>query len=648
MVDDDAGRLGDPEAAVAAFAALPFPVMVTEGADARIVAFNPAVQAISGQRIVAGLTVRELFPDLVGQGWIELYERTPLTGETTLRDEMRMQLIQADGERAEFHLDIGVLPYRAADDALKGAVAFARDVTARVEARRALEAEVEALRRASEQARGATRAMQRALLADSVPLVPDLDVAARYVLAADEQVAGGDWFDAIVRPDGTVGLVVGDVVGHGTTASVAMGQLRTLVRARLLAGASVGDALADADQFASHAPAARRATICAATFDPTSGLLTYCTAGHPPPLVVSTDDDRTRFLPATGAGPLATGGGFPLAATTLEPDEVTVLYTDGILERPGVRLEAATVELREVASNAHRNVLMPAGASPRSVERICALSIELLTRFSGQADDITILAAHRRREAVAPLVLVLDVEPSAAATARTRLRSWITELGTDAMTEDVLVHAINELVANVVDHAHRHRAPEPFQVTARLHRDGRVRLQVADRGRWLDAPVGSDRGVGLSVVRQLTERLEVDAGRQGTTVTVHHRPSRPAGLLDLARPRIRPREPELFDVWVAGAPDPVIGVVGPLDVRNVAELSTHVALALTEARDVVTIDLSDVTLLASAGVNLLFAIRDQARTKGVRFQLIAPAGSPAQQILALVRLDHRAADPSPP
>ena len=64
--------------------------------------------------------------------------------------------------------------------------------------------------------------LQEALLPAALPVLPRARIAARYQAAGQEQSAGGDWFDAIPLADGSVALVVGDVVGHGIAASAAM------------------------------------------------------------------------------------------------------------------------------------------------------------------------------------------------------------------------------------------------------------------------------------------------------------------------------------------------------------------------------------------------------------------------------------------
>lgn len=114
----------------------------------------------------------------------------------------------------------------------------------RVRERHAAQAQVAEARPRYERARDVIDALQREFLPARLPVLPGLEVAAAYLLAEADAAAGGDWFDALPLPDGRVALMTGDVVGHGVTASAAMGQLRVVLRERL---AATGEILATLD-----------------------------------------------------------------------------------------------------------------------------------------------------------------------------------------------------------------------------------------------------------------------------------------------------------------------------------------------------------------------------------------------------------------
>lgn len=636
---------GDLEAAADAFEQLPLMVVVTDGNDLRTAAFNAAARASVDDRPFFGLPILEAFStELLGQGWAEAYATPTRTGETITMPESRIQLEQRDGSVVEMYIDAVFAPRLDADGRPRGTILVCRDVTERVKSRAVLEREVEELQERYSAARGSVRSLQRALLPDTVPVLPGFDLAARYVLASDEAAAGGDWFDAVARPDGSVVLVVGDVVGHGPAAAVAMGQLRSVLLAHLRAGSGLEDAVRFLDGFAATVPAARRATVCLVAVD-ADGDVEYCTAGHPPPLLLTDGEAESRYLPPSGGGPLATGSDFHLARTHLAPGEVVVLYTDGILERPGVSPAAATTQLRATASGARQNLLMPSGASPSAAERICSLTIELLTRSTGHTDDITLLAAQRR-PVTPPLDVELEVGPDAARQARWALRGWLAAL--DPVADDVttLLHTVTELAANVVDHAHLGGEARPFRLRARLEPTGQAVVEVADRGSWKRPLVTGGRGRGLALVRQVVDQLDLDRGPGGTTATVRHALRRSAGLLDRGAPQDT-TDPEHFDVFARGGSRPSVTVVGPLDGATSAETAAYLQLAVTEADEAVLLDLAGTTLLASSGVDLLFRVADHARTVGVELDVVAPNGSPAQQVLELVRLPYHLLDPRP-
>ena len=150
-------------------------------------------------------------------------------------------------------------------------------------------------------------------------------------------------------------LVVGDVVGHGVPAAAAMGQFCAVLRDLLATEPDLRTVLERADAFAARTPALQAATMALARLDPADGSLRYVTCGHPPPLVVGAAPDQGRvpaavFLPATGSGPLGTGSAMMIGTAALQPGELLLLYTDGIIRRPNTPVADALAELRETAA----------------------------------------------------------------------------------------------------------------------------------------------------------------------------------------------------------------------------------------------------------------------------------------------------------
>jgi PAS domain S-box-containing protein len=179
-------------------------------------------------------------------------------------------------------------------------------------------------------------ALQRSLLPDHLPHMPGLDVAARYLPAADESEVGGDWYDVLSIPGGAVGLVMGDIAGKGLGAASMVGRLRSALRAYVLEGHPAPLVVSQLNRLIwTEAQEGQMATLLFVVVDPAEGRLGWVNAGHPPPLLV-TGDGSPRFLEGGGSVPL---GVLPFpefreVSVNVEPDSTVVLYTDGLVERP--------------------------------------------------------------------------------------------------------------------------------------------------------------------------------------------------------------------------------------------------------------------------------------------------------------------------
>ena len=145
-----------------------------------------------------------------------------------------------------------------------------------------------------ERERDVSHTLQLGLLGGALPTFEHVVVASAYRPGSASLEVGGDWYDAFRVENGAIALVVGDVVGHGLEAAVAMGQLRGAVSA-LAQSSSPAVLLERLDAFVETVPSAATATLAYVELDPETGAVRYACAGHPPPLVVS-PDGRTRFL----------------------------------------------------------------------------------------------------------------------------------------------------------------------------------------------------------------------------------------------------------------------------------------------------------------------------------------------------------------
>jgi hypothetical protein len=173
--------------------------------------------------------------------------------------------------------------------------------------------------------------LQAALL----PAVPTRLGALQLTVAyrpADGPAAGGDFYDAFALPDGRVGLLLGDISGHGRQALAKTTLVRYTVRAHLEAGLSPREALAISGRSLDGRLSDDFATVIAAIHDPINGTLTFASAGHPPPLVLG----PAAHTPVTASSAPPIGAGFPTGQrqTVLPmPEGATVaVYSDGLLE----------------------------------------------------------------------------------------------------------------------------------------------------------------------------------------------------------------------------------------------------------------------------------------------------------------------------
>jgi hypothetical protein len=173
-------------------------------------------------------------------------------------------------------------------------------------------------------------------------------VAARYLPVASNLTVGGDWYDVLDLGGGRRGLIVGDCVGHGLEAATAMGALRNVSRALLADGHGPAEVIASLDRFATTMPAAACATVVCAVVDLTELVITYSNAGHPPPLLVQ--GDEVVWLEQALATPLAVDE--PIrreARLNVRPDDLLVLYTDGLVERRHENLDEGLLRLAKAA-----------------------------------------------------------------------------------------------------------------------------------------------------------------------------------------------------------------------------------------------------------------------------------------------------------
>lgn len=158
-------------------------------------------------------------------------------------------------------------------------------------------------------------------------------IAHGYLPSGNGNLIGGDWFDALERPDGRVGLIVGDAMGHGPEAAVAMIQLSSAVRTLARLDLTPVELMRRLDALAATIPGASFATCMYAEWDPAAHTCTLVGAGHPPPLL-RPPEGPTAPVELAGAGlPLGLGaGGYEATVVRVTGPALLVLYSDGLVE----------------------------------------------------------------------------------------------------------------------------------------------------------------------------------------------------------------------------------------------------------------------------------------------------------------------------
>ncbi len=225
--------------------------------------------------------------------------------------------------------------------------------------------------------------VQRRMMPTRMPQLPGIDMGAAYEPSLH---LGGDFYDLIPLSGGAYGIVIADIAGKGVPAALQMASLRSLVRAHAPAYYDLDAMISQVNQsMASEGRAHEFATLFYATLDPRTRRLTYCNAGHEPPVIIR--DGKPH--------PLETGGlivGVDASATyqksvwDLRPGDLFFGYTDGMIDATNAKGERFGRDA--ILSSLIRNAAEPAATV---VSRLMA-TVARHVGHSPRADDITALA----------------------------------------------------------------------------------------------------------------------------------------------------------------------------------------------------------------------------------------------------------------
>jgi serine/threonine-protein kinase RsbW len=360
--------------------------------------------------------------------------------------------------------------------------------------------------RLAERDREVALTLQRSLLAGDQPIDSRFHVATVYRPAIRTLEVGGDWYDAFITASGSVGVVVGDVVGRGVQAASAMGQLRSAVRALAKAQRSPAAVLEHMDDFVATLRAGQMTTLAYAELALDTGRLRYACAGHPPPLLLS-PDAATSYLWEGRSGPLGTRAGNRRrreAEVDLAHGSRLLLYTDGLVERRGERIDQGLSRLEEALADRWETPLAVLAEQ---------VSDTMLTGDGGH-DDMCLLALAF--DGAPRFASDVPAEMESLRPLRADLDRWLATYDIPERERYCVVLACSEAVANAIEHGYRHNPAQRVRVSATIDGDT-VELRVDDSGRWQAPQASIDRGRGLALMGRLMDDLVVDRG-EGTSV----------------------------------------------------------------------------------------------------------------------------------
>ncbi|MFE2110950.1 SpoIIE family protein phosphatase [Kitasatospora sp. NPDC059463] len=238
--------------------------------------------------------------------------------------------------------------------------------------------------------------LQRAMLPRTLPRLPGIASAARYLPSTEGMQIGGDWYDLLRLPDGRIGLVIGDVQGHNAEATAVMGQLRSGLRAYATDGHDPAATLARTSRLLAELDTELFATCLYLTLDPADGTLRAARAGHPAPVRI-TEDAKAVELELPGGPPLgvAPDRPYPLAVEHLTPGETLLVYTDGLVEDREEDYDESVQRMLGGLELWARNA-GPVRVEPGpALERLADLLTLNVTERRSRPDDVALLLLHR-------------------------------------------------------------------------------------------------------------------------------------------------------------------------------------------------------------------------------------------------------------
>jgi serine phosphatase RsbU (regulator of sigma subunit)/integral membrane sensor domain MASE1/anti-sigma regulatory factor (Ser/Thr protein kinase) len=348
--------------------------------------------------------------------------------------------------------------------------------------------------------------LQRSLLPERLPELPGLEVAARYLPAAAGADVGGDWYDCVPLREDSVALVMGDVVGRGVTGAALVGKLRNALLAYARDGHPAPEVVARLNRFMFDAGERPMATLLYTVYRPRARTLEIVSAGHPPPLVRRPGGSvsELKIVPSVPLGAFSHTR-FDSVKVPLERGSMLVLYTDGLVERRQVPINAGIGVLASVLA-----------AANGSADRACEDVVARLVGGGGAADDVAVLALRVPERSADRLTLQLPARAESLAIMRRALRQWFSDHAVSSEIGDAALLTSGEAASNAVEHA----GTASFELDASIQ-GGVLELEVRDHGRWRP-PRGGGGGRGMHIMEHVAYSVQIRRTDSGTTVRIRH------------------------------------------------------------------------------------------------------------------------------
>ena len=379
------------------------------------------------------------------------------------------------------------------------------------------------------------RSIQMSMLPKTFPPFPDCDEVSIYGQLTPAKAVGGDLYDFYIR-DEKMFFCIGDVSGKGVPASLVMAVTRGLFRTissheeqpeRIVS--QINETIAQDNELGMFV------TLFVGIIDLQTGRMSYCNAGHNPPLLISNDGGRIGMLPVDSNVPVGImeGWAFTPQDTNIDRGTAIFLYTDGLNEAENdTHAQFGDERMTETAHDICRGGL----PSPRVLVEKMAEAVHAFVGNAEQSDDLTMMVIqytsnaadnnHRRHSITLPNDI--DTVP--------KLPEFIDEVARDGNIDAALTASLNlaieEAVVNVMDYAYPKGTFGTVNIVATIA-DGILSFVISDNGKPFDPTAKAEvdttlsaeerplGGLGIHLVRKIMDDITYERKDNKNILTLH-------------------------------------------------------------------------------------------------------------------------------